>query len=169
MIWYKISVLFSVGRVRRAVSGCANSDWDQNEIEKLPTLDKICTHPIVKARIYNVGGLQLFCNSSGSTSRLLPWTLQQLISEKGGKPHTNPVCKPCAWMSQTPYVIGIFHWYQPVSNTPTIVPVPFPDQIEPLCVPSHHTKFTGRSHIPYPETNQVSHTRIFLDHDLVVI
>ena len=90
----------------------------------------------------------MFCSSSGSISRLLPWTLQQLISEKGGKPE--PCVNPAhdQIMSQTTYTydIGVFHSYQPVSNTPTIAA--FPDQIEPLCVPSHHTKPTGRSHIP---------------------
>ena len=65
-------------------------------------------------------------------------------------------------MSQTTYATGIFHSYQPVSNIPTIAA--FPDQIEPLCVPSHHTKPTGRSHI-LKQTKFLT-LGFFLDHDL---
>ena len=65
-------------------------------------------------------------------------------------------------MSQTTYVIGILYSFQPVSNIPTIAPSP--DQIEPLCVPSHHTKPTGRSHI-LSQTKFLT-LEFFLDHDL---
>ena len=129
---------------------CLTSGWDQNEIGKLSTLDKICTHPVVKTRIYNAVGLQLFCSSSGSmhTSWFLPWTLQQLISETGGKPkaYANPTHDQI--MSQTTYVydIGIFTHinqypiYPPLSLSPTKLN---------NCVSLHTTpKPTGRSHIP---------------------
>ena len=147
------------------------SGWGQNAIEKLSTLDKICIHLVVKDHICNVGGLQLFCSSSGSTSRLLLWVLHNK-SVKRWK--TQTLRKPCANPAQTLRTIKSCHKllmlsvfcthinHQPVSNVSTIAP--FAYQIEPLCVPSHHTKPTGRSHI-------LSQTKFltlgfFLHHDL---
>ena len=134
------------------------SGWGQNEIGKLSTLYKICTPPAVKTRIYNVGRLQLFCSSSGSTSRLLPWTysqtLQQLISKKGGKPKScvNPAHDQI--MSQTTYVVGIFDSY--INQYPICPLLSLPSAIVCLFTPLQ----THRS-ISYPETNKVSHPRIF--------
>ena len=150
--WYKIAVLFQYGkgqaRRHRVKKQCL---WFVVRLR--PTLVKLYTYPVVNTRIYDVEFFQLFCklSSSGSASRLLPWTLQQLTSEKGGKP------KPCARRT-----LRSNHSYQPVSNTvyPPPLIAPFPDYSNKLnhCVPLTPHQ-THPSSISYPETNEVSHPR----------
>ena len=101
------SVCIWEGSVGRARSGCRNRfvvvrlrpnkmKSGNNEIIVSLALNKIHTHPVANIRICNVGGLELFCSSSGFWKCFTVSSLGPATNNQRKRWKTQTLCKSCA-------------------------------------------------------------------------